>query len=125
MNVLRIGFLGTRTTKFQQTADFFQDILGLQTAWTKPDWAGFKLPTGQSDFVEVFGPTKQDQNLYPDSAGRLMVAFIVDDVVGAHAEIAAAGVELLGDVFWAAEGFGWFFLRAPDGNTYCIEQVPN
>jgi hypothetical protein len=38
MNVLRIGFLGTRTTNFQQTADFFQDILGLQADWTKPDW---------------------------------------------------------------------------------------
>jgi len=124
MNVLRIGFLGTRTTNFQQTADFFQDILGLQTAWTKPDWAGFKLPTGQNDYLEVYGPTKHDPNLFPDSAGGLMVAFVVDDVVGAHAEIAAAGIETLGDVYWAAEGFGWFFLRAPDGNIYAIQQVP-
>jgi len=124
MNVLRIGFLGTRTTNFQQTADFFQDILGLQTAWTKPDWAGFKLPTGQNDYLEVYGPTKHDPNLFPDSAGRLMVAFVVDDVVGAHAEVTAAGLETLGDVYWAAEGFGWFFLRAPDGNIYAIQQVP-
>jgi len=53
-----------------------------------------------------------------------MIAFIVDDVVGAHTEIAAAGIEPLGDVIWVAEGFGWFFLRAPDGNIYCIEQTP-
>ena len=124
MNILRIGFLGTRTKNFQQTADFFKNILGLQNAWTKPDWAGFRLPSGKNDFVEVFGPTKLDPNLYPDSATGPLVAFIVDDIVGAHAEIAEAGVELLGDIFWAAEGFGWFFLRAPDGNLYCIEQAP-
>jgi hypothetical protein len=48
----------------------------------------------------------------------------VDDVLGAHAEIAATNIELLSEVIWVADGFGWFFLRAPDGNVYCIEQVP-
>lgn len=124
MNVLRIGFLGTRTTNFQQTAVFFQNTLGLQTVWEKPDWTGFSLPTGKNDFVEVFGPAKQDTNLYPDSATGIIVAFIVDDVVGAHTEVAAAGVELLSEIIWVADGHGWFFLRAPDGNVYCIEQVP-
>jgi catechol 2,3-dioxygenase-like lactoylglutathione lyase family enzyme len=124
MNILRIGFLGTRTTAFQQTADFFQDVLGLETVWAKPDWTGFRLPSGKNDFVEIFGPTKQDPNLYPASASGIIVAFIVDDLVGAFAEMAAADVELLGDIVWAADRFGWFFLRAPDGNIYCIEQVP-
>jgi catechol 2,3-dioxygenase-like lactoylglutathione lyase family enzyme len=108
----------------QQTVDFFQDILGLQAAWTKPDWTGFKLPTGENDFVEIFGPARQNPNLYPDSATGIIVAFIVDDVLGAHAEIAATNIELLSEVIWVADGFGWFFLRAPDGNVYCIEQVP-
>ena len=54
-----------------------------------------------------------------------MIAFIVDDVVSAYAEVEAAEIEVLGEIFWAAEGFGWFFLRAPDGNIYCIEQVPD
>ncbi len=125
MKVLRIGFLGIRTSNFQQTVDFFQDVLGLPNAWAKPDWTGLKLPTGMNDFVEVFGPTKQDPNLYPESAGGIMVAFIVDDIVSAYNESAASGIELLGDIFWAAEGFGWFFLRAPDGNIYCVEQVPD
>ena len=125
MNVRRIGFLATRTTNFQPTADFFQDVLGLEAAWTKPDWAGFRLPTGSNDFVEVYGPAKQDNNLLPDSAVGPLVAFIVDDVVSARAEIVAKNIEVLSEVFWAAEGFGWFFLRAPDGNIYCIEQVPD
>lgn len=124
MNILRIGFLGTRTDDFQQTADFFQNILGLQTVWEKPGWTGFRLPSGKNDFVEVFGPEKQDTNLYPESASGPLIAFIVDDVASAYAEVTAAGIESLGDVYWAGEGFGWFFLRAPDGNIYCIEQVP-
>jgi len=122
--VRRIGFLGTRTANFKPTADFFQEVIGLETAWTKPDWAGFRLPSGSNDFVEVFGPAKQDANLLPDSAVGPIVAFIVEDVVGAHAEIVAKNIEVMSEVIWAAEGFGWFFLRAPDGNIYCIEQVP-
>jgi catechol 2,3-dioxygenase-like lactoylglutathione lyase family enzyme len=116
MNVRRIGFLATRTTNYQQTADFFRDVLGLQTAW--------KNPTGQNDFVEVYGPIKQDTNLLPDSAAGPNVAFIVDDVVGARTEIVATGIELLSEVIWVADGFGGFFLRAPDGSIDCIEQVP-
>ena len=124
MNILRIGFLGTRTTNFQQMADFFQGILGLQSAWTKPDWTGFKLPSGKNDFVEVFGPSMQDSNFFPDSVTGILVAFIVDDVVGAYAEIVEAGIELLSEIIWVSDGFGWFFLRAPDSNLYCIQQVP-
>lgn len=125
MNVRRIGFLATRTTNYQPTADFFQDVLGLEAVWTKPDWAGFRLPTGLNDFVEVYGPAKQDTNLLPDLAAGLIIAFIVDDVVTARAEVIAKNIEVLSEVYWAAEGFGWFFLRAPDGNIYCIEQVPD
>jgi hypothetical protein len=58
------------------------------------------------------------------------VAFAVDDLVGARAELAAAEVELLGDLVWANEpsddpnmrGFGWFFFRWPDKNIYVIQQ---
>jgi hypothetical protein len=59
----------------------------------------------------------------PDSAVGPIVAFIVDDFVGAWAEIEATGIDLLGESIWVADGFGWVFLRAPDGNTYCLEQV--
>lgn len=124
MNVLRIGFLGTRTTNFQQTADFFRDVLGLPAAWTRPDWTGFRLPSGKNDFVEVFGPAKQDPTLFPDAVTGVLIAFIVDDLTGAYDEVAATDIELLSEVIWVADGFGWFFLRAPDGNIYCIEQVP-
>jgi len=124
MKILRIGFLGTRTTNHQATADFFGDVLGLENVWRKEDWVGFRLPTGKNDFVEVFGPAKRDENLYPESVVGPLVAFIVDDVVSARAEVVEKKIEVLSEVIWVEEGFGWFFLRAPDGNIYCIEQVP-
>jgi len=125
MKIFRIGFLGMRTANHQQMAGFLRDVLGLPSAFEKPDWAGFHLPTGKNDFVEVFGPSMQDTNFFPDTAGDSpMVAFIVDDVVSARAEIEAAGIELLSEVIWVGDNFGWFFFRAPDGNVYCLQQVP-
>ena len=46
----------------------------------------------------------------------------------AQNELAAAKVELIGELVWAnelfddpkMEGFGWFFFRGPDGNIYVI-----
>lgn len=60
----------------------------------------------------------------------ILVAFAVDDIAGAREELAAAGVELIGDLVWAADlsanpdmdGFGWFFFRGPDGNIYVMQQ---
>ena len=54
----------------------------------------------------------------------------MDDLIGAREELAAADVELIGDVVWAADlfdntemdGYGWFFFRAPDGNIYVMQQ---
>lgn len=131
MNVSRICFLGTRTANFDATAAFFRDVLGLRTVHDEPGWSIFQLPSGKGDYVEVYGPEKQNPSLFPDEIedGNL-VAFAVDDVVGARGEVAAAGAELLGDIVWAAdlfdnpslEGYGWFFFRAPDGNVYVMQQ---
>ncbi len=124
MNVLRIGFVGTRTENFQQTAEFFHRVLGLPAAFEKPDWTGFRLPSGKNDFVEVFGPAMKDAKFFPEGVSGVLVAFIVADLAAAYAEVAAAGVELLSEPIWVGEGFGWFFLRAPDDNIYTIQQVP-
>ena len=131
MNVQRICFLGTRTANFEATAALFRDVLGLHNTHVEPGWSVFQLPSGQRDYVEVFGPEKQDASLFPTAVGDgILVAFAVDDIVGAREELAAAGVELIGDLVWAAdlfanpdmEGFGWFFFRGPDGNIYVMQQ---
>jgi hypothetical protein len=49
------------------------------------------------------------------------------------AEMQAAGLELVNEPVWAADAFdnpdfgvfAWFWVRAPDGRVYCIEQAPD
>ena len=131
MNVLRVGFVGTRTENAEATASFFGDVLGLSVLQDDPDWSIFQLPTGQFDFVEVYGSGFNDERLVPPGVSS-MVSFVVDDLEGAHREVRAAGHEA-SDLMWAAEvfdnpspeGFGWFFVHAPDGNVYVIQVTPD
>jgi catechol 2,3-dioxygenase-like lactoylglutathione lyase family enzyme len=131
MNVKRICFLGTRTPNFDATSRFFRDVLGLRAGHAEPGWSVFQLPSGRSDFVEVFGQEQDNAALFPaDMREGIVVAFAVDDVAAARAELAAAEVELIGDLVWASdlfgdasmEGFGWFFFRGPDRNVYVMQQ---
>lgn len=127
----RICFLGTRTPHFDATSALFRDVLGLQNVHSEAGWSIFQLPSGRGDYVEIFGPEHENTSLFPAEVREgMVVAFAVDDVVGARAELAAADVELIGELVWANElfddpnmlGFGWFFFRGPDGNVYVIQQ---
>jgi catechol 2,3-dioxygenase-like lactoylglutathione lyase family enzyme len=129
--VKRICFLGTRTRSFDATSALFRDVLGLRNVHTEADWSIFQLPSGRSDFVEVFGPEHQNASVFPaEVSDGIVVAFAVDDIAGAREELAAAKVELVGELVWASElfddpsmeGFGWFFFRGPDENVYAMQQ---
>ncbi len=131
MNVERICFLGTRTGNFEATAAFFRDILGLTNAHAEPGWSIFQLPSGRSDYVEVFGPENDNASLFPAEVSEgIVVAFAVDDIVAAREELAAAEVDLIGEIVWAnelfgnpsLEGYGWLFFRGPDRNIYALQQ---
>jgi catechol 2,3-dioxygenase-like lactoylglutathione lyase family enzyme len=131
VKVLRIGYLGVRTPHVEETTAFFRDVLGLEAAGESDTVTFSLLPTGQGDFAEVFSPDHDDERMIPNGVDST-IGFVVDDLEQALAEVRAAGLELVGDVVWAAqafespayEGFGWFFVRAPDGRAYAIEQVP-
>jgi len=129
--VKRICFLGTRTRSFDATSALFRDVLGLRNVHTEAGWSIFQLPSGRSDFVEVFGPEHQNPSVFPAEVSEgIVVAFAVDDIAGARKELEAAEVELVGELVWASElfddpsmeGFGWFFFRGPDRNVYAMQQ---
>jgi len=131
MNVKRICFVGTRTPNFDATSRFFRDVLGLGVGHAEPGWSVFQLPSGRRDFVEVFGREHDNARLFPAEVREgIVVAFAVDDIAAARAELAAAEVELIGGLVWASEqfgdssmeGFGWFFFRGPDRNVYVMQQ---
>ena len=122
MQIRRIGWFGTRTDRFEETAEFFRSMLGLRTEYAEPGFAMFALPDAYADFVEVFGPGPNDA--WPIDGLGSAVAFVVDDVVAAREELAARGADFVGDTRWLSSrpGYGWFYLRGPDGNLYAIMQ---
>jgi hypothetical protein len=98
---------------------------------TEAGWSIFQLPSGRSDFIEVFGPEHENASVFPAEVSEgIAIAFAVDDIAAAREELAAAKVDLIGGLVWAnelfddpqMEGFGWFFFRGPDENVYVMQQ---
>jgi catechol 2,3-dioxygenase-like lactoylglutathione lyase family enzyme len=130
MIVKRIGYIGMRTEHLERMTWFFRDVLGLREAMVGKTFSILNLPTGTFDFAEIYSPGHHDERMIPDGVQGPVVAFVVENLGLALREVKEAGLEVIGDVVWAAEAFaepemeglGWFFLRAPDGRVYVIEQ---
>ena len=117
MKVKRVGFVGVRTDKVAETTAFFRDVIGLEERRTDDSWTVSQLPTGASDYVEVFGTDFDDERLCPAEVDGVFVAFFVEDLDEARKHAEAAGAEIVG------ETGKWFFLRAPDGRIYVVQQA--
>ncbi|GAC1669641.1 MAG: hypothetical protein NVS9B8_12580 [Candidatus Limnocylindrales bacterium] len=131
MHIRRLSFMGVATDQFDAMAVFVRDVLGLKAGHRDHDWAVFQLESGDRDLVEVYRPGRYDERLLPAAATGSTVAFAVDDLLAARAELVAADIEIVADIVWAAEafddahlaGYGWLFFRAPDGNVYALQQA--
>src|SRR6266545_4349992 len=131
MRVKRIGYVGMRTHDVAGMTSFFRDVLGLEAAGDDDTVTFQRLPTHRRDLVEVYAQDHHDTRMIPDDA-EFVIAFVVDDIREAMAEVQAAGLELVNEPAWAAEAFddpsfgefAWFRVRAPDGRVYAIQQVP-
>jgi catechol 2,3-dioxygenase-like lactoylglutathione lyase family enzyme len=131
MKVLRVSFAATRTTDFDATVGMFRDVLGMELAFANPGWAGFQLPSGERDLLEIVGRSEIDRRVVPSEFQHgVLIALAVDDVATAREELEVAGIELIGDLVWATDltgnaaddGWGWCFFRGPDGNVYVLQQ---
>ena len=130
MRIRRVSFVGVKTEEFEAMTTFVQDVLGLQPGYRDDGWAVFQLESGERDLFEIYRPGRYDERLLPAAATGPTVALAVDDLVAARQELIAAGIEIVGDIVWAAEafgnpsyeGFGWLFFRAPDSNVYALQQ---
>jgi catechol 2,3-dioxygenase-like lactoylglutathione lyase family enzyme len=108
MEVIGLGWAGTRTDRAPDLARFYRDVLGLQLVHTEPDFWVFALPDGRH--VEVFGagyPGKEHFETGP------VVGFAVTDLAQAVQELRDAGIALVGE-----PGPTWQHFRGPDGNVY-------
>ena len=132
MRVKRVGYVGLRTDDLPGMTSFFRDLLGLEASGEGETVTFQRLPSHRYDLVEVYAREHRDPRLIPDDVD-FMIAFVVEDLDEALAEVQAAGLEIVGGPIRAAEAFGnpaygdfaWFFVRAPDGRVYAIQQVPD
>ena len=92
MRVRRIGYVGMRT----------DDVAAMTSLLPRRDRARGcrretvtfqRLPTHRRDLLEVYAREHRDARLIPEDAD-LVIAFVVDDIRDAMAEVQAAGLEL-------------------------------
>ena len=118
MRILGLVWVGTRTTGHPETVAFFRDVLGLGVQVSEPDFAVLDVPGGAT--VEIFGPTSE----YNRHLTHPVAGFLVDDLVAAADEVAAAGAEIVLPIQDGGDR-AWMHFRAPDGFVYeLVEERP-
>jgi catechol 2,3-dioxygenase-like lactoylglutathione lyase family enzyme len=112
MDIVGLGWLGTRTGNAPALVDFYARVLGLRLTHEEPGFWVFTLPDGYQ--VEVFAESYGKDHF---DTGPV-AGFAVRDLAAATAELRAAGVELIDDA-----GPSWQHFRGPDGNVYELVQA--
>jgi catechol 2,3-dioxygenase-like lactoylglutathione lyase family enzyme len=119
VKVLGLGWLGTRTSSYDEMVAFLRDTLGLRAAFEQPGFAVLRAENG--DTVEVFGADDEHHAFFTTGP---VAGFEVEDVAAAQAELEAAGIEFFGPPESTDEGYAWSHFRAPDGNVYELMSTP-
>ncbi|MEV6348142.1 hypothetical protein [Actinoplanes sp. NPDC051851] len=118
MRVRAISWVGVKTDSYQSMRDFFAGVAGLPLDYERPDFAVFRLPSG--DKIEVFGPESSDP---PEqfAVEKVVASLLVENIDEAIATLHRADVELIGP----KEGGGayfWQHFRLPDGKIFELVQ---
>ena len=118
MNIRGYSWAGAPTSDFDGTNRFFREELGLDPLMIDDErMIGiFKLPTGQ--LFEVFGPGSRYQKLMNSPT----IAFDVDDIDSAQAELETKGVKFVSGIERGSHGDAWTFFEGPDGYLYQLFQ---
>jgi catechol 2,3-dioxygenase-like lactoylglutathione lyase family enzyme len=111
MTVMKVGFVGMRTDRLDETVALFRDILGVSVTRQTDDLAGFKLADGT--VLELYGPANEFHSFFTTGP---VVAFTVDNFDVARRAMLAAGVKFIGDV-QHADGVSWQHFHGPDGTV--------
>jgi len=111
MTVLKVGFVGIRTDRLDETVALFRDVLGVPVTRQTDDLVGFKLADGT--VLELYGPANEFHSFFTTGP---VVAFKVDIFDAARRAMLAAGVKFIGDV-QHADGGSWQHFYGPDGTV--------
>ncbi len=118
MEIRGYSWAGTSTKDFGGATRFFGEVLGLPTLMADEarQIAIFELPSGQ--LFEVFGPGSDYYKLMKTPT----IAFDVEDVEQARAELEEKGVEFVTEIERGLENVAWCYFSGPDGFLYEIWQ---
>ena len=121
MMIRGYSWAGTPTDDFVAATRFFSEVLGLPVLQhdERKNISVFELPSGQ--LFEVFGPG----NDYHELMKTPTIAFDVENVAQARAELEAKGVEFVTEIESTSEGHAWCYFRGPNGFLYEIWQQGN
>ena len=118
MKVKGLRWVGVGTDNYEETLRFFTEVMGLAVAVTGDRQAILRVGE-DGDQLEIFGKDGPGKTLNSPPT----VAFEVDDVEAARAELVAAGVETIGEIGrW--NGFEWLYFRSPDGHVFEVQKSP-
>jgi glyoxylase I family protein len=118
MKIHGYSWAGAPTTDLDRTIRFFREVLELEMLLRDDEGmiGIFKLPNGQ--LFEIFGPGNRYQKLMKSPA----IAFDVDDIDRARAELEAKGVKFVSAIERGSHGDAWTFFEGPDGYLYQLFQ---
>jgi predicted enzyme related to lactoylglutathione lyase len=113
IQVQGIGWVGTRTSYFDNTVTFFRDVLKLPLSMQVPQFAEFTLAGGER--LGIVG-SKLAETAFMKGP---MMEFIVTDVDQARSQLQSVGVQFIGDIHRnTATGLAWTEFWGPDGYPY-------
>ena len=111
MTVLKVGFVGIRSERLQETVALFRDVIGMPVTRQTNDLVGFRLADGT--VLELYGPGDEFHAFFTTGP---VIAFRVDDFDETRRIMLAAGIVFIGDV-QHSNGISWQHFRCPDGTV--------
>jgi catechol 2,3-dioxygenase-like lactoylglutathione lyase family enzyme len=114
MDVKGLTWLGLRTDRFDEMVSFFRDVMALKPIRDEAEIASFQMSDGTR--MELYRPEEEFHAFFTTGP---VVAFLVDDVDVARAEMEAAGIRFIGPIQRAGNA-SWNHFRAPDGTVFEI-----
>ena len=117
MRVKGFSWAGVGTDDYTATLRFFTKVLGLEIETEAERQAILRVGPGQQ--LEIFGREGRGKTLNTVPT----IAFEVDDVRAAAAELQAGGAELLGEIgSW--KGHEWLYFKTPEGHIFEVKTSP-
>jgi catechol 2,3-dioxygenase-like lactoylglutathione lyase family enzyme len=109
MSVVKVDFVGIRTSRLNEMVAMFRDLLGVPIVRKTDHLVGFKL--GDDTVVELYDAADEFHSFF---AIGPVVAFRVESFEKAHKVMTEAGVHFIGEPQYA-DGVGWQHFHCPDG----------